>query len=186
MYILRLSSSWGTSRIYPAWSPSEHQLTPSLSPFWDPRPKPRRPEEVVCSLNDSCSHFTPRLFPPKLPCNIHELFLAIHSTSFISIVHHIHAGNYIFYLDNIFTLSFFQVFMVGQLPSVLRVHYKYSTYIYAKKTIICTYKKLFVAFSSVTLPLWWAKFRQNDLPIMIRLSDIGGWSCLSDDRAFCF
>ncbi len=50
-----------------AWSPSEHQLTPALSPIWGLRPKPRRPEEVVYSLKDSCSHFTQRLFPPKLP-----------------------------------------------------------------------------------------------------------------------
>jgi hypothetical protein len=33
MYILGLSPSWGTSRICPAWSLSEHQLTPSLSPI---------------------------------------------------------------------------------------------------------------------------------------------------------
>ncbi len=67
MYILGLSSSCGTSRICPAWSPSEHQLTLALSPLWGPRPKPRRPEEVVYSPNDSCSHFTQCLFPPKLP-----------------------------------------------------------------------------------------------------------------------
>jgi hypothetical protein len=67
MYILGLSSSWGTSRICPAWSPCEHQLTPALSPIWGPRPKPNRPEEVVYSSNDSCSHFTQRLFPPILP-----------------------------------------------------------------------------------------------------------------------
>ncbi len=118
MYILWLSSSWGTSRICPAWFPSEHQLTPALSPLWGLRPKPHRPEEVVYSPNDSYSHFTQRLFPPKLPRNIHELFLTIHSMSFISIVHHIHASNYIFYLHNIFTLSFLQIFMAGWLPSV--------------------------------------------------------------------
>jgi hypothetical protein len=32
-----------------------------------PRPKPRCPDEVVYSPNDSCSHFTQRLFPPKVP-----------------------------------------------------------------------------------------------------------------------
>ncbi len=64
--ILGLSSSWGTSRIRPAWSPCEHQLTPALSPIWGPHPKPRHPEEVVYSPNDSCSHFTQCLFPPKL------------------------------------------------------------------------------------------------------------------------
>jgi hypothetical protein len=79
-----LSPSWGTSRICPAWSPPEHQLTPALSPFWGPRPKPRRPEEVVYSPNDSCSHFTQRLLPPKLPqqhrCTIlHYTFTLIHT-----------------------------------------------------------------------------------------------------------
>ncbi len=67
MYLLGLSPSWGTSRMCPAWSLSEHQLTPALSPIWAPRPKQRRPEEVVYIPNDSCSHFTQRLFPPKLP-----------------------------------------------------------------------------------------------------------------------
>jgi hypothetical protein len=33
MYILGLCSSCGTSQICPAWSPSEHLLTPALSPF---------------------------------------------------------------------------------------------------------------------------------------------------------
>ncbi len=66
MYILGLCSSWGTSRICPAWSPSEHLLTP-LCPHLGPRLKPNHPEEVVYSLNDSCSHFTQRLFPPKVP-----------------------------------------------------------------------------------------------------------------------
>jgi hypothetical protein len=56
--------------------PFEHQLTPALSPIWGPRPKPRRPEEVVYSLNDSCSHFTQRLFPPKLP---RQLYIHHHS-----------------------------------------------------------------------------------------------------------
>jgi hypothetical protein len=75
MYILGLSSSRGTSRICPPWSPSEHQLTPALSPIWGLRPKPCRPEEVVYSPNDSSSHFTQRLFPLQLPRNIHNYFL---------------------------------------------------------------------------------------------------------------
>ncbi len=33
MYILGLRSSWGTSQIRPSWFPSEHLLTPALSPF---------------------------------------------------------------------------------------------------------------------------------------------------------
>ncbi len=52
--------------IFAIRSPSEHLLTPALSPalspFGGPRPKPRRPEEVVYSPNDSYSHFTQRVF----------------------------------------------------------------------------------------------------------------------------
>ncbi len=97
MYILGPSPSWGTSRTCPAWSPVEHQLTPVLSPIWGPRPKPRRQEEVVYSLNDSCSHFTQRLFPPKLPQQHTCTISTIHSSSFILIIHHIQANNYTFY-----------------------------------------------------------------------------------------
>ncbi len=75
----------------PFWASTDSDFVP----IWGPRPKLCRPEEIIYSPNDSCSHFTQRLFPPKLPRNIHELFLTIHSTSFISIVHHIHASNYI-------------------------------------------------------------------------------------------
>jgi hypothetical protein len=65
-------------------APSVHQLTPALSPIWGSRPKPRRPEEVVYSPNDSCSHFTQRLFLLKLPqrhtCNsLHYTFTIIHT-----------------------------------------------------------------------------------------------------------
>ncbi len=119
MYILRLFSSWGTSRICSAWSPSEHQLAPALSPIWSPPPKPRHLEEVVYSLNDSCSHFTQRLFLPNFLSNIHGMFLTVHSTSFISIIHRIDTHTYIFYLHDIFTLSFLRIFMAGRLPSVV-------------------------------------------------------------------
>ncbi len=44
-------------------------------PIWGPRPKPRRPEEVVYILNDSCSHFTQRLFPPRVPQHSHDYIL---------------------------------------------------------------------------------------------------------------
>jgi hypothetical protein len=68
MYILGLRSSWGTSQVRPSWSPSEHLLTPALSPFRGARIRSHAcPEEVVYSPNDSCSHFTQRLFPPNVP-----------------------------------------------------------------------------------------------------------------------
>jgi hypothetical protein len=55
--------------------------------------------------------------------NVHVLFLIIHSASFILIIHHIRASNYIFYLHDRFTLSFLRFFIAGQLPSVFRVRY---------------------------------------------------------------
>ncbi len=125
MCVLGLSSSWGTSRICPAWSPSAHQLTPTLSPIWGPRLKPRHPEEVVYSSNDSCSRFTQHLFPPKLPqrhmCTV--LFLITHLTSFILIIHHIQTSNRIllFYIQS--NPSFLRLFIAGLLPSVSCVWY---------------------------------------------------------------
>jgi hypothetical protein len=56
-------------------APREYVLHgPLLSIYWlrlcphlGPRLKPRRPGEVVYSPNDSCSHFTQRLFPLYVP-----------------------------------------------------------------------------------------------------------------------
>ncbi len=48
-------------------------------PIWGPRLKPCRPEEVVYILNDSCSHFTQRLFPPRVPQHTQILFLTAHT-----------------------------------------------------------------------------------------------------------
>jgi hypothetical protein len=119
-------SSCGTSQICPAWSPSEHQLTPALSPFWGPRPKPRCPEEVVYSPNDSCSHFTQRLFPPKLPQRHTCTIFIIHSSSLILIIHHIQVSNYTLLFTWQSTLLFLWVFMAGRLPLVSCVQYNYN------------------------------------------------------------
>ncbi len=65
MYILGLCSSWGTSRICPSWSPSEHLLTPALSPFGGPA------SEVKLSRGDCLKSswqlltFHPTSFPSK-------------------------------------------------------------------------------------------------------------------------
>jgi hypothetical protein len=110
----------------PAWSPPEHQLTPALSPIWGLRPKPCRQEEVFYSLNDSCSHFTQRLFPPKLPQQHTCTSFIIHSSSFILIIHHIQASNYTLLLHDKFTHSFLRLFITGRLPSVSCVRYTYK------------------------------------------------------------
>jgi hypothetical protein len=62
---------------------------PLLSIYWlrlcphlgGPRPKPRRPEEIVCSLTDSFSHFTHCVFPLKVPQHTQRLSLTEHSTT---------------------------------------------------------------------------------------------------------
>ncbi len=179
MYILGLSSSWGTSRIYPAWSPSEHQLTPALSPIWGPRPKPSHPEEVVYSPNGSCSHFTQRLFPPKLPQQHTCTILTIQSTSFISIIHHIHASNYIFYIHDMFTLSFLRIFIAGRLPSVPCVRYRYSS------TRLST-----SGFFSIIDPIWapdsHPKIFSNSVSNWQRYSDLYVYQCCRIQRWFEF
>jgi hypothetical protein len=48
-------------------------------PNWGLCPKPRRLEEVVYIPNDSCSHFTQRLFLRNFLSNIHVLLITIHS-----------------------------------------------------------------------------------------------------------
>ncbi len=125
LYILGLSSSWGTSRIRPAWSPCGHQLTTALSPIWGPRPKPRRLEEVVYSPNDSCSHFTQCLFPPRPPRNIHVLFLAyVHRHSYllyITFKQYLHP-----FITRQIILSFLRLLLAGRLLSVSRVRYRYN------------------------------------------------------------
>jgi hypothetical protein len=58
----------------------------------------RHPEEVVYSLNDSCSHFTQRLFPPKVPQQHTETIPMLHD----NIIH-----TYVLYITFIRTLTYF-------------------------------------------------------------------------------
>ncbi len=70
----------------------------------------------------TAAHISPNVFSlQNFLSNIHGLFLTIHSTSFIPIIHNIYTNNYIFYLHDTFTLSFLRIFMAGWLPSVLCV-----------------------------------------------------------------
>ncbi len=119
MYILGLRSSWGTSRVHSSWSPSDHILTPALSPFWGaPVRSHACPEDAVYSLNDSCSCFIQRLFPPSgFSPMYREYLIIIHSIAHIHIIQHIHM--YI----RIFIPSFLLLFVAGWLPSPLCVRY---------------------------------------------------------------
>jgi hypothetical protein len=70
------------------------------------------------------THISPNVFSlQNFLSNIHGLLFVIHSTSFISIIHHIYTNNYIFYLHDTFTLSVLRIFMAGWLPSVPCVRY---------------------------------------------------------------
>ncbi len=102
MYILGLRPSWGTSRVRPSWSSSGHILTPALSPFWGaPVRSHACPEDAVYSLNDSCSCFTQRLFPPSdFSPMYREYLIIIHGIALIHIIHHIHM-----YIHNLYYTS---------------------------------------------------------------------------------
>ncbi len=79
MYILGLYSSWGTSRICPAWSPSEHLLTPALSPFRaSVRSHAVRRRLFVVLM--TAAHISPDVFSlRKFLSNTQGLFLTVHS-----------------------------------------------------------------------------------------------------------
>jgi hypothetical protein len=125
MYILGLCSSCGTSRMYLAWFPSEHQLTPALSPF-GARVRSHAVRRRLFIVLMTAAHISPNFFSLRnLLSNMHRLFLMVHVTSFIPFIHHIHAHICIIYLHVLFTLLLLWFFMAGWLPSVPCVRYKY-------------------------------------------------------------
>jgi hypothetical protein len=86
--------------------------------------KPRRPEEDVYSPNDSCSHFTQHLFPPKVP----QQHTRIISDSRKQYHSHLLYITFIrtftsFILYILFTYSLLRIFMAGWLPSAPCVRY---------------------------------------------------------------
>ncbi len=108
MYILGLWSSWGTLRICPAWSPSEHQLALALSPFGGPASVwSRAIRRRLFIVLMTAAHISPNVFSLwNFLSNIHGLFLTVQATSFILIIHHNYTHIYIFYftcLVHIFT-----------------------------------------------------------------------------------
>ncbi len=74
-----------------------------------PRPKPRRPEEVVYSLNDSCSYFTQRLFPPKLPQQHRQII----SYSTGNIIHTYYTSHIYTHLHLLFYMSCSHIHFFG-------------------------------------------------------------------------
>ncbi len=78
MYILGLRCSWGTSRICPSWSSSDHLLAPTLSPFGGARVRSHavRRRMFIVLMTSASFHLTS--FPSK--CS-----LATYSNYFIII-----------------------------------------------------------------------------------------------------
>jgi hypothetical protein len=73
----------------------------------------------------TAAHISPNVFSLwNFLNNIHVLLFIIHSPSFILVIHHIQASNYILLLHDNFTLSFLRLFIAGRLPSVPCVWYK--------------------------------------------------------------
>ncbi len=109
MYILGLRSSWGTLRICTSWSPSEHQLTPALSPFgacvWSH--SVRRGLFIVLM---TAAHISPNVFSLRMFLSNSNCFSWYTMIASTHIIHHIHTYNYIFYfvhLNHIFISSGF-------------------------------------------------------------------------------
>ncbi len=126
VYILGLCSSWGTSRICPAWSPSEHQLSPALSPFGT-RVRSQAVRRRLFIVLMTAAHISPNIFSLRyFLSNIHRLFFMVHARSFIPFIHHIYAHIHIFYLHVFFILSLLWIFMAGWLPSVPCVRYTFN------------------------------------------------------------
>jgi hypothetical protein len=88
-------------------------------PIWGPRLKPRHQEEVVYILNDSCSHFTQRLFPPKVPQPTQDYYLLCEQ--------YIEYHSYLLYITFIRTFTslftcLVHVFISSDLPGRLAAH----------------------------------------------------------------
>jgi hypothetical protein len=112
-YVLGLYSSWGTSQICPAWSPSEHLLTPALSPFGACVRSHAVRRRLFISLM-TAAHISPNVFSLREFLNTHDYFLlCTQYYSYLLYIHHIH----IFYLH-----VFVHNFISSDLPGRLSAH----------------------------------------------------------------
>jgi hypothetical protein len=107
----------------PAWSPSGHQLTLSLSPI-GARVRSHAVRRRLFIFLMTAAHISLNVFSLRnFLSNIHVLVLHYTSSSFILIIHHIQASNYNLLLHVESTLSFLRLFIAGRLPSVSCVRY---------------------------------------------------------------
>jgi hypothetical protein len=97
--------------------PSGTILTPSLSPFRGTQARSHAPpEEVVYSINNSCSHFTQCLFPPTVPCK-HILAILLYTAT--------HA--YVLYIT-FAHLIFYYIILYDAPVSILHLHFFCSSW----------------------------------------------------------
>jgi hypothetical protein len=110
MYILWLCSSWGTSRICPAWSPSRASSGSSFVPIWGARVRSHAVRRRMFIVLMTAAHISPNVFSLRnFLSNILRLFLTVPATSFISIIHHIYTYIYVFY----FYMSYSHIHFFG-------------------------------------------------------------------------
>jgi hypothetical protein len=106
-----------------AWSPSEHQLALALSPLGAHGQSHAARRRLFIDLM-TAAYISPNVFSLRnFLSNMHRLFLTVHTTSFISFIHHIYTHIYIFYLHVSFIISLLGIFMAGRLPSVSCIRY---------------------------------------------------------------
>jgi hypothetical protein len=98
MYILGLYSSWGTSRVCPAWSSSEHLLTPALSPF-GARVRSHAVRRRLFIFLMTAAHISPNVFSLRKFLSNTWLFLTVHT----KIIHtyytsHLYAHSHLYFI----------------------------------------------------------------------------------------
>ncbi len=125
MYILGLHSSWGTSWICPSWSPSEHLLTPALSPFWGARVRSHTVRRRLFIVLMTAALISPNVFPSERSLATYSnYFIKIHNDSTQTYyTSHSYIHLHFFILHILFTSSFLLIFKRGWLLSAPCVRY---------------------------------------------------------------
>jgi hypothetical protein len=108
------------SSMVPLWASTDSGFVPNLGPASEATPSGGGC--LLYSLNDSCSHFTQRLFSLKLPQQHTCTIFSIHLPSSILIIHYIQTIFTSFYYETIIP-SLLQFLLAGRLLSVFYVRY---------------------------------------------------------------
>ncbi len=80
------------SSMVPFWASTDSSFVPNLGPAFE-----ATPSRGGCIVLMTADHISPNIFSIRnFLSNVRILFLIIHSTSFILIIHHMRTSNYIF------------------------------------------------------------------------------------------